>query len=68
MLPGTTELSPGGVQGIDCGGNAGRGTRIVTAEINVDRLAAARVRSPRIRPREDRRTDVYEIRIGGNSY
>ncbi|MCV3735182.1 hydratase (plasmid) [Rhizobium sp. TRM96647] len=43
-------------------------TRIVTAEINVDRLAAARVRSPRIRPREDRRTDVYEIRIGGNSY
>lgn len=38
------------------------------AKTNADRLATARIRSTRIRPREDRRTDVYEIRIGGVSY
>jgi len=38
------------------------------SDVSFDKLSAARVRSARIRPRSDRRTDVYEIRVGGVSY
>jgi N-carbamoylputrescine amidase len=35
--------------------------------IDIDAVRAARIRTPRIRPREDRRTDVYGLSYGGNS-
>jgi predicted amidohydrolase len=37
----------------------------VIAEIDIAKVRAARVRSPLIRPREDRRTDLYGISYGG---
>lgn len=50
------------------GPSAEDASETLIAQTNADRLAAARIRSTRIRPREDRRTDVYEIRIGGVNY
>lgn len=38
---------------------------IVAADITRERLAAAKERSARIRPRADRRTDVYGVALGG---
>ena len=35
-----------------------------TTTIDLDTVAAARVRAERIRPTEDRRTDVYGLRLG----
>jgi predicted amidohydrolase len=34
---------------------------VLTAEMDLAQIRAARVRSPRVRPREDRRTDVYDV-------
>jgi len=34
---------------------------VLTAEMDLAQIHAARVRSPRVRPREDRRTDVYDV-------
>ncbi|MBN9022844.1 MAG: hydratase [Rhizobiales bacterium] len=41
---------------------------IAIAEVDVAASRAARVRSPLVRPREDRRTDVYRIEVGGSAY
>ena len=41
---------------------------IASAEIDIAASRAARVRSPLVRPREDRRTDVYRIEIEGAAY
>ena len=41
---------------------------IAIAEIDLSAARAARVRSPLIRPREDRRTDVYRIAVDGAAY
>lgn len=38
---------------------------VALAEIDLSRVAAALVRSERVRPREDRRTDVYGVSLGG---
>lgn len=35
-----------------------------TVDLDIDRIRAAQIRGPRIRPREDRRTDVYGVAIG----
>lgn len=39
----------------------------ISAEMTLEAIRAARLRSPRIRPREDRRTDVYGLRVGGST-
>ena len=40
----------------------------IIADIDPERLASARIRSELVRPREDRRTDMYAIVIGGQTY
>lgn len=40
----------------------------IHAEFDLAAIRAARQRSPRIRPREDRRTDVYGVQMGGTLY
>jgi len=40
---------------------------IALADIDPAKVAAAQVRSERVRPREDRRTDVYGLTIGGRT-
>ncbi|MUL80674.1 MULTISPECIES: nitrilase-related carbon-nitrogen hydrolase [unclassified Mycolicibacterium] len=37
-------------------------------EVDLDAVRAARVRGERIRPRDDRRTDVYALTYGGDSW
>lgn len=41
---------------------------VIRAEMSLDEIRQARVRSPRIRPREDRRTDIYGVRVGHTTY
>lgn len=41
---------------------------IAFAEVDLQRLETARVRSARILPRQDRRTDVYQVQVGGVCY
>ncbi len=43
-------------------------TGAVRAEFDLDAIRAARRRSERIRPREDRRTDVYGLSVDGRIY
>lgn len=43
-------------------------TGAIRAQFNLGDIRAARARSARIRPREDRRTDVYGITLNGKSY
>jgi N-carbamoylputrescine amidase len=40
----------------------------LTAEVDFSLAQAARVRSELIRPRSDRRTDIYGVTVGGQSY
>lgn len=40
----------------------------IRAEISLAAIRNARVRSPRILPREDRRTDIYGVRVGDTTY
>lgn len=40
----------------------------IRAELDLAEIRAARHRSPRIRPREDRRSDIYAITLEGRSY
>jgi predicted amidohydrolase len=42
--------------------------RIAVAEFDTAVAEASRVRSPLVRPREDRRTDVYAVASGGKQY
>jgi predicted amidohydrolase len=39
-----------------------------TAALDLEAIRAARVRGERIRPREDRRTDVYGVTYGGSAW
>ncbi|PZQ48204.1 MAG: hydratase [Rhodovulum sulfidophilum] len=43
-------------------------TTAIRARLSLDEIRAARVRSPLVRPREDRRTDVYRITVSGQSF
>lgn len=40
----------------------------IRAEMDLERIHAARIRSARVQPRADRRTDVYALSLGGQSY
>lgn len=51
-----------------CGPLAADGDDVCIVKIDVGASASAQARSALIRPREDRRTDVYQLQVGGQSY
>lgn len=51
-----------------CGPLDAESDQVCVVRADVGASAAAKVRSPLIRPRADRRTDVYQLKIGDHAY